>query len=242
MDLWGTVTVLIRRWYVTLVAFTLAVGTAYGVYSSVPTTYESDAVIVLTIPSTGGTQPTKSITPTDHTNPLLNFDTGLNMAATIVVNGLETPEVAAQLGVTPKGDPTYTVNNGNANPESLTESPFVFFAGKSTNQQAAHDIVVRAVAKAKEILAERQRDLQAPAGTYITASDVAPPTVAVPQHGSKLRASAVTLALGVVASLAAAFGFESLAQALARRRRRTPSDSTERRASRIPIRWPELTR
>jgi hypothetical protein len=235
MDFWGTVTVLFRRWYVSLAAFTVAVGAAGAIYTTIPTTYVSNAVLVLTTPITGGTLPTNPKHPNGLTNPLLNFDKGLNMSASIVVAALDAPEEAAKLGVTPAGDPIYEVNNGNPNPESLTESPFVFITGTSKSPIAARDMVVRVMAEARQILDDRQKALNTPPKTYITIDDMVPPTAPKAQKGRKSRSAAVALAIGLVASLCAAFAAESIAQAAAGRRAAKEADGPALEAQR-PVR------
>jgi hypothetical protein len=224
MDFWATVVVLFRRWSVTVPAFMLAVGAAAAIYASIPTTYVSNAALVLTIPTSGGEEISKASLRPGLINPLLNFDNGLNMSAVIVVTALETPEEAAKLGVTPTGDPIITVNNGNSNPEALTESPFVFISGESKSPELAQQVVVRTVAEANVVLAEHQKQVNAPLATYITMHEVVPPTAPIPQHGRKLRAAAVALCIGLVASLCSAFAAESIGQT--RRRRATGDTAT----------------
>ncbi|MFC0864155.1 hypothetical protein ACFHYQ_17815 [Sphaerimonospora cavernae] len=225
MDFWGTVVVVFRRWYVTLPAFLLAMGAASAVYTSIPTTYVSSAVLMLTVPTSGGTQPHDLKRPGDLTNPLLNFDKGLSMAASIVITTLGTPEVSAKLGVAPGGDPAFQVTNGSSNLESLTQSPFVFITGESTSPEVSRDIVKRVMIEARQVLDDRQRSLDTPPATYILMSEAVPPTPPMPQRGRRLRAAAVAVALGCVASLTAAFAAESIAQA--RRGRRTARTSAE---------------
>ncbi|GIH69058.1 YveK family protein [Sphaerimonospora thailandensis] len=212
MDFWGTVVVLFRRWYVTLPAFALAVGASFAVYVSIPTTYVSNAVLVLTIPTSGGTQPHDPERRGDLTNPLLNFDHGLSMAASVVIVALGTPEVSGELGVTPGGDPAYQVTNGNGNLEALTQSPFVFITGESTSPESARRIVGRVMVKARQVLDDRQRSLDTPPATFISMSEAVPPTTPLPQYGRRLRAAVTAAALGCVASLVTAFAAESIAQ------------------------------
>jgi hypothetical protein len=218
MDFWGIVLVPFRRWYVTLAAVTVAAGAAGAIYTITPTTYVSNGVLVLTTPTAGGILPTNPKHPNGLTNPLLNFGRGLNMSASIVVAALDAPEEAAKLGVTPAGDPSYEVNNGNANPGSLTESPFVFITGTSKSPIAARDMVVRVMAGARQVLDDRQKAMNTPPETYITIDDAVPPTAPVAQHSRKSRAAAVALSIGLVASLCAAFAAESIAQAAAARK------------------------
>ncbi|GAA4589158.1 hypothetical protein GCM10023194_42700 [Planotetraspora phitsanulokensis] len=223
MDFWGTVLVLFRRWYITLPAFVLALGATLAVYSSVPTNYVSNAVLVLTAPTTGGTLPTDPKNANGLTNPLLNFDKGLSMTASIVIEGLGTPEMMETLGITPDGDTKVQIDNGSSNFESLTESPFVFITGESASPAEAQAVVNRVATNAKKVLADRQKALDAPPSTYITMNFAVPATTPMPEQGQRLRAAAVALALGAVASLTAAFAAESFAQRLRVRRALRPT-------------------
>jgi capsular polysaccharide biosynthesis protein len=218
MDFWQTLLVLFRRWYVALPAFLIAVGAAVGIYITIPVTYTSTAVLVLDQPLAGGSLPAL---PTDKgtvTNPLLNFDQGLNNAAAIIIQALNTPEVALALGASPTGDPSYKVTNGSTNQqEQIVAGPFVFVEGDSRNAQAAQDIAKRCVERVKQELAGRQKALNAPEQTYITVDVAVQPTTPVAQRGNKTRAAAVAVVMGVVAALCAAYSFESYYQARRRK-------------------------
>ena len=221
MDFWQTMLVLFRRWYVALPAFLIAVGAAVGIYLTVPVTYTSTAVLVLDQPLAGGSLPAL---PTDKgtiTNPLLNFDQGLNNTAAIVIQALNTPEVAAAMGASPTGDPSYKVTNGSTNQqEQIVAGPFVFVEGDSRNPQAAQDIAKRCVERVKQELAGRQKALNAPEQTYITLDVAVQPTTPAAQRGNKTRAAAIAVLIGIVAALCAAYSFESYYQA---RRRKSPA-------------------
>ena len=218
MDFWQTVLVLFRRWYIAVPAFLLAVAAAGGIYLTIPVTYSSTAVLVLDQPLAGGSLPAL---PTDKgtiTNPLLNFDQGLNNAAAIVIQALNTPEVAAALGASPTGDPGYKVSNGSTNQqEQIVAGPFVFVEGDSRTGQAAQDIAKRCVERVKQELASRQKALNAPEQTYITVDVAVQPTTPVAQRGNKTRAAAIAVVMGAVAALCAAYCFESYAQARRRK-------------------------
>jgi hypothetical protein len=222
MDFWGTVLVLFRRWYVTLPTFVLALAAAAAVYSSIPTLYVSNSVLVLTIPTSGGSLPSDPKFPNPLTNPLLNFDKGLSLTASILIQELATPESVTALGVTPGGTTTFKVTNGTDNPELLSTSPFVFIEGESRTPEGAKSIVARVAQRAKVVLAGRQKALNAPVTTYITLSGVVAPTTPQAQRSGKLRAAAAAVGLGLVASLSAAFGFESFLTRRARRRGQPP--------------------
>ncbi|WP_055479105.1 hypothetical protein [Sphaerimonospora mesophila] len=217
MDFWAAVAVLLRRWYVTFPAFLLTVAGAYFVYIGIPPQYESSAALVLTVPTTGSTQSTRPGKPETLFNPLLNFDGGLNMTASILVRVLATARTAEELGVRPGGDTGYTVNNGHPNPELLVNTPFLMIEGVSTDPADAQEIVRKVAERAKVELAMRQRLLNAPPATYITISEVVPPTPAVIQNRGKLRPVAAASLLGLCAGLMAGFAAESVSAGLRRR-------------------------
>jgi hypothetical protein len=179
---------------------------------------------MLTTPTTGPTEQTNAKHPNEITNPLLNFERGLSLSASILIQTLTTPETAASLGVSQNGGTSYEVTNGSTNPELLESGPFVFVQGKSNTPQGAQDIVQRVSALAVQNLAERQKALNAPASTYITVNEVVPPTTPELRKANKLRAAGAAGALGVFAGLAAGFAFESFAtrQSLRRSNSTTP--------------------
>ncbi|GAA2997280.1 hypothetical protein [Streptosporangium longisporum] len=218
MDFWGTVLIVTRRWYVALPAFLLSLAAAVGVYSTIPTPYVSNAVLVLTIPPTGGSLPSDPTRPNGLTNPLLNFDQGLSMSASMLIQVIGTPETARALGVVPDGETTFTVTNGGTNPEAMDGGPFVYIEGRSMTPAGARDIVTRVRDRARIELASRQRQLDAPPATYIAMSEMVAPTEPLPQRGGKSRGAAAALLLGVLASLASVFSLESFLDARARRR------------------------
>jgi hypothetical protein len=221
MDFWGTVLVLFRRWYISVPAFALAVAAAFGVYATIPTVYVSHAVLMLTTPTGGGVVPPDPKMPMPRINPMLNFEHGLSVTASVLIAALGTPETARELGVEEGGDTEYQVTNGSSNLESLATGPLVFVEATSTDPRKATEMARRVIARAHLELDARQAAVDAPKGTYITMHEAVPPTTPLPQQGRRLRATAAALALGLFASLAATFAVESLAAH--RRGRRRPA-------------------
>ena len=218
MDFWGTVVVLFRRWYITVPAFCLTLVAAAAALTAVPVEYQSNAVLVLTTPLSGGTETDNPDAPTSLTNPLLSFDSSLALTASIVIQQLNSSETAGSLGVTP-GDPTtYEVNNGTTNPELLQSGPLIFVQGTGPSPEAARDITDRVATMAARVLDQRQDELDAPPSTHIGLEVVVEPSAGRPLADSALRAFAAVGALAGVMSLVAVYGFENLA--VHRRRRR----------------------
>ncbi|GAB2813678.1 hypothetical protein GCM10022221_09260 [Actinocorallia aurea] len=200
MDFWATVRVLFRRWYITFTAFALAIAAMGVAYVTVPTEYASGATLLIT----------KPIGPVDA-NPLLDFDKGLNLTASILVAALQTPEALAELGVSPDEDPTFTLNNGSDNPELLLQTPFLFIAGTSTRPAEAKAIVQRVADKLVRELVRQQELVKAPRESYLTISVITPPSTPLPEKAGKSRAAVITLGIGGIAGLFSAFAAESFA-------------------------------
>jgi hypothetical protein len=177
-------------------------------------------VLVLTTPLAGPTQATNPDRPPALTNPMLNFDHSLSLAAAIVIQEMNSSETAAGLGVTPGYTTTYVVSNGSSNPELLESGPFLFIWGTAPSPEEAQAITEQVVAKATAVLDERQTELDAPSSTHIGVEQVVAPSPGQLLSGTPLRAAAAALALGGVATLTVVYGFESL---MSHRRRRKPA-------------------
>jgi hypothetical protein len=203
---------------VAALAFLFTLAATAMVYSSIPKQYVSTAVLVLTMPITGATQALDGSHPYGITNPLMDFDPGLSLTASIEIQSLSAPETVAKLGLTPGGTTSYIVSDGSTNPELAASSPFIYIQGTSAHAADAQGIVQKVSDLVGQDLAQKQAHLDAPASTYISVSVVVPPTAAQINKGTRIRAAGATLALGIFASLAAVFAAESLFTARARRK------------------------
>ncbi|MEV4569171.1 hypothetical protein AB0K12_35825 [Nonomuraea sp. NPDC049419] len=232
MDFWATVTVLFRRWYVTVPAFLLTVAAALGVYAVAPKTFVSTSALVLTLPVTGGSLPSDPKFPNPRTNPLVSFDQGLSMTSSILIQALNTPRAAAEAGVPPGGEVTLKVTSGGTNPELMPATPFIVITCEAPSAEQARSIVVKVTELAARELRARQQQVKAPPATYVSATVVVPPTEPDEKKGSRMRSAVVTGALAFFVSLFAAFAAESFARhRLARRRTRAASAPLETAAS-----------
>ena len=167
MDFWRTVVVLFRRWYITVPAFFATLGLAAAAFSAVPVQYESGSILVLTTPLTGGTESTDPDHPNAITNPMMNFDRSLSLAASLVIQQLRSSETAHALGIIPGDTTSYEVNNGSSNPEMLESGPFIFVRGLGPSPEAAQDMANRVSTMAAAVLEARQEELNAPPSTHI---------------------------------------------------------------------------
>ena len=231
VDLWQSVVVLRRRWYISLPALLGGLALAGVAYTVTPTQYESVSILTLTTPREGGTISTGGDAQGYVTNPLTNFDRGLNLTAAIVIQEMNSAATAARLGVAADGDIRYEVTNGSATPQLLATGPFIVVRGTGPTPESAVAITDSVADVAKLELAERQQALEAPPSTHIELHPFLPATEAKPIGTSRQRVTAAALAVALLAALTAAFGFESWASR-ERRGRRTPPPVRERDDSR----------
>lgn len=203
MDFWKTLGILLRRWYVAVPVFVVSLAIAGGVYATVPTQYESTGTIVLTSPTAGATTVLDPSKATGPGNPLLDFGGSLTITTQLLIQSLNSPSVGQQIAAG-SGGGSYQAGDG------LTGGPFVVIVGTAKSPALAQLTVSLALKHARTELASRQTSLKAPPSTFINTQDVVTPTPATAKIGGKVRAAGVALALGLIASLAAAFGIESV--------------------------------
>lgn len=218
MGFWQVVVVLTRHWYVTVAAFLIGLGLAAVVYVTVPLQYQSGSVLVITTSLTGRSEETGG-TGLALTNPLLNFDTDVTLATAILIEQMNSPQMAESLGAPAGGTTTYVVSDGTTNAEILQSGPLLFVQGTGPTPDAAERITQRVGDTAVRTLEQRQQDLRAPASTYMRINEIAPPSAGQQLTRSPMRAATATAALAFAASLTAALAFERLM--LFRRRGRT---------------------
>lgn len=221
MDVWKTILVLLRRWYVAVPVLLLSLGSAAAIYASVPVRYESQGVAVLTPPvagpgiSAGAAQ--------GATNPMLSFNTSLEVAASVITQSLNTDAYLKEL-VGPDGKDSIEISN---------KSGFITVTAESTAAARAQLLVTTMLTRVDEELITRQSALGAPPSTFIIANPVVAPTEPTPRIGSKVRAVGVAMILGLAASLGSAYLVESILEA---RRSRGVQQSAARPTMVYPLR------
>jgi hypothetical protein len=213
VDLWSTVLVVVRRWYVSIPAFALSVGMIAAIIVSTPPYYVANGLMVLTAPLGG---PMVSANPARNPtlNPLLDFDDGLNITATLLIQHLKSPARVQELTTTAEGD-GYTVDDGKI------DGPFINVIATSRYRDNADSMVRRVIARARTELDDLEHLLRAPQATYITVGEAVTPTLPDGPTRGKSRAAGTILLLGTAGGLTITY----LADAyLTRRtRRRTPA-------------------
>ena len=197
--------ILLRRRIVALPVLLFSFGLAAVVYLAVPTQYTSYATTVLTTSVNGSTLVQNPTLPVQRVNPLYNFD-GLRTAASILIQVLNTQDVARQLGAATGGATTFTVSDGSIVPQLLgSTGPFIVIEGHSTSAAGARDVVVGVEQRLRDELLAQQKALNAPPATFLGIINVVPPTAPQAQYSSKLELTVGALPLGLVASTGVAY-------------------------------------
>ena len=207
MDLFTTIRILLRRWYVVLPALLLTAGGAAFTMKAVSPSYEATGAVVLLGPATAGAPVVGEPTP-PPVNPYLEFGGALETTGEILSRSLmseATVERLAKQGATA----TYEVGTG-----SEGGSPIVNVIATGPDEADAKRTVSIVIAEVREELKRRQEAAGAPASQFIRVEDVTVPTHATKMAGSTLRAVAAVMALG----LALSFGLGFMAEAIAVRR------------------------
>jgi len=218
MEFWVTIVGLLRRTRVIIPVLLVAMALGAVAYLGTPNTYTSHATMVLTPTEYGGTESQDPTKPNELTNPMLNFNESLKTSSAILIEAMNTKGVAEQLGAT--GATSMIINDGRTNPDLIgLNGPFLYVVGQSTSAAEAKRIVVDTVKLMQVKLREWQKSLNAPTKTYLSISDVVPPTTPVQQHSMKLGLMAFLFAFMVGLGLAY-FGHQFRARRRARAARR----------------------
>lgn len=245
MEFWGTIVGLVQRKRVIIPAVLVAVTLGTLAYLGTPNSYVSSTTMVLTTTEYGGTESQDPTSPTELTNPMLNFNDSLRTTSAILIEAMNTKDVAAQLGAL--GPNRLIVNDGRTNPDLLgLNGPFLYIVGRSTSATEAKRIVVDAQALMRDKLRDWQSELNAPDKTFISLVDVVPPSAPEPDRSRGTKLGILAFLFGFLLSMGIAY-FRN--QRRARRARaaaaQTVVDTTlplgeGRRAPRPPSRSPVL--
>jgi hypothetical protein len=214
MEFWSALARLIRRKAV-IVPATLTALVASGLaYVGTPDSYASSTTMVLTTTEYGGTLSQDPADPTALTNPMLNFNDSLRTTAAILIQAMNTRDVAKQLGA--RGSTTLVVDDGRSNPSLFGLSgPFVYVEVDGSSPQTTLSVLAKAQQLMKDKLRSWQLSLSAPPDTYVSLVEVVPPTAPKAQHARAAKLATLAFLLVFVSGLGVAY----LRDRLRRRRR-----------------------
>lgn len=199
------VKVLFRRWYVVLVGFVLVSGAALTALILVPNQYQASGnVLFLLSPNATGAD-----TPT---NPYLNLDESLKVTTSLVAEIVGTPVVEQAMSADGFSS-DYAVALAPEGP------PLLLITATDTDGDAAVATVEEVIRRIAAELARIQREAGAPADQTIVSQTYSVSDEAEELSGSKVRALAVIVAVGVIVTILAAFVVDRL---ILSRRQRLP--------------------
>jgi hypothetical protein len=138
---------------------------------------------------------------------------------------MNTREAATRLGAPPGGPTKITVNDGTTVSKVMQSSatgPFIYVEVDSTRRTGVRELVLNVERTLRYDLYTRQRQLKAPKSTYLTLSDVVPPSEPEAKNVTKWEYAGAALALVLVLGFGIAYGFDR--RAAARRRSPHPYD------------------
>lgn len=207
MDLWGTLRVVLRRWYVVLPALAITVAVAIVAGSRTETTYEASGSTVLISSNDAKT-----------TNPYENFNPSLQTTAQVIANDISSESVRWD----------FRRNNLNWTyklvvPYDATRAvllPEIDYTVQDPDPKVVMKTLDALGKRVTEQLARRQEASGAPADQWIQSVPGPASASATVNTGNRVRATAILILLGVAISLSLAFAAEGIANSRRRRRER----------------------
>jgi hypothetical protein len=226
MDRRGFGQALRARWYLVLVGLiTTAVAASAG-YAMVPLRYTSTGTVVLTQALQHSANPT---------NPLLTFDDGLNVTASLVVQALSTPQAAASFGVVPGQDTLTVKNSGGVGSGAEGAQPFISAAAESSDPNRAMNIVAAVTARAQSELSGLEHDLRVTRRDDVVVADVIDPQPGKPDRANQVRAASIGVLGGLLLTLLAVWACEGLRNRRIRRARTRTRPAPEAALYPLPV-------
>ncbi|MET7334805.1 hypothetical protein [Nonomuraea sp. NPDC005650] len=176
------------------------------VYTVLPAHYTADVSLVLATPVNGGTVPSDR-TKQGLTNPFLSFNDALKTGASIVILSMNTQDVWTQLGAPKDGPTEITIDDGRSNPNVLDiNGPYIYIRVDSESPQKATAVLMAARERVATELFKWQKALGAPANTFITSTDIVPPSTPESDHSVNWQGAIGGAVLTLVLGLGIAYG------------------------------------
>ncbi len=204
MELWSSLQVLWRRWYICIPILLVFAGLGLFLARSIAPTYRADGRIVFLRQADGAGTTASSV------NPWQSADYSMNQFALLMGQATESPAFADQFA-SAGGSGSFTVETSarEAQGSPANQTPTLSLTTNAATPDAAlgsYRILVDEVAN--EVRA-RQEAVGAPQSTWISVVDLVVPQGAVEQSGSRVGVLIVTGALGLVLALGCSFAFDS---------------------------------
>jgi hypothetical protein len=212
LDLWSTLRVLLKRWYLTIPLFALSAILAVAVVGTKPADYKADASLLLLTPSGGGN------------NPYAQFGGSLSAAAEVLATSMNSSTSRQELqrgGVS--ADWNLALEGGDA--------PLLKVETTAATSEAATSSAKIIVETAKQRLASLQSEAGSPANQLFSLSIVDAPDGADAEYGDTVKSGAALLLVLLVVSCSLVFAVEALSRRRAARKQATAIASQNGSAS-----------
>jgi hypothetical protein len=206
MDLWSTLKVLARRWYLTIPVVVLSCALAYSYFNSKPADYIADSSMLILAPTT-------RLTPsgTGSANPYLQIGGTQTAVAEVLTTSLNSPAFTKKLRA-----------NGLVGTYSVAlvggDAPIIKVETTAPSSPEA----VTAAKKIVDVAQQRLLALQVAAGSpddqLMTLSIIDPVGDASADRGNAIKASGALLVVLLALSLGSVYGFEAFARSRRNRR------------------------
>jgi capsular polysaccharide biosynthesis protein len=200
--------VLLARWYLTVAGLLLSLVLLALAFTLVPAQNSSSGTAVLVQPKQIGSS---------SANPLLAFGSSLNTTALIIVQGLNTPQVALDLGLTPGEDSFTAKNEGSSTVNSDSQQPFISVTAQSRHPGRSANIVTWVMNRAQQDLADRQTSMRVATRNDLRLASIVDPTPPKPVRDTQLRVLGAVLVLGLALTVTVVCAYD---RALTRRAQR----------------------
>lgn len=214
MDLWESLQVVVRRWYVSFPLLLIAAVVALQMSTRVDAEYSAQSSLILVGPSSTGSA--GGAADSAFVNPYLSFSSSL--ATTAQLLQLSMSSGAARESVAERGlasDYEITL---------LSRSPILNISVETDDPVVAVETLDEVARLIEAELEERQDAIEAPADKRITVSQLSEGDVPVAQLGGQNRVRMIFAGVGIAAAAAGAFLFEGAATVLNRRRAAASKD------------------
>ncbi|MFI9594593.1 hypothetical protein [Nonomuraea sp. NPDC052265] len=201
MEFWKAILGLLRRILIGPPLILLSILMGVAVYAILPAHYTTDVSLVLATPVNGGTVNTDR-TKQGLTNPFLSFNDALKTGASIVILAMNTQDVWTELGAPKDGPTEITIDDGRTNPNVLDiNGPYIYIRVDSESPRQATTVLMAARERVASELFRWQKALGAPANTFITSTDIVPPSRPEADHSvnwqGAIGGALLTLFLGL---------------------------------------------
>lgn len=215
MDLWMIMRVLRRRWYIAVAGLLATVMGAYFVLGVLPSKYQVKQSVVLLAQGAPATATNASADSSPGSpNPYRGFDSSISVTADVMSTAVTQPSVVKRLVAQGAS------SNYGATIDQQSGGPVVQITASSDKPAVAQRTVQLVTAELRTELANRQRAAGAPPSSWITIADITSPGAPQQMIKGKVRILIALGVLGVGGTVAAAYVFDALCRAWARRKAR----------------------